>query len=211
MGIFSSKSKKPVSRVTEQDIAVLQLKQQRDELRKYQKRIEAVMEKDRMLARKLLSENQRERAKLLLRKKRFQEDLLEKTSNQMDNLERLVSDIEFKQVEMNVVEGLRVGNESLKRMNAMMDIAEIEKILDETQEGAEKQEEINAMLRDFSASVEGMSDEDLDNELKDLLHEDELSLPEPPRASPESIVVPADTQVRVKVKKQKMMEPQLAS
>ena len=42
------------------------------------------------------------RAKLLLRKKRFQEGLLEKTDGQLDNLERLVHDLEFAQVEKQV-------------------------------------------------------------------------------------------------------------
>ena len=35
------------SRITEQDEAILKLKKQRDELKKYQKRINGVMEKDR--------------------------------------------------------------------------------------------------------------------------------------------------------------------
>lgn len=43
------------------------------------------------------------RAKLLLRKKRFQEGLLEKTDGQLDNLERLVHDLEFAQVEKQVL------------------------------------------------------------------------------------------------------------
>jgi hypothetical protein len=42
------------------------------------------------------------RAKLLLRKKKFQEGLLERTDGQLDNLERLVHDLEFAQVEKQV-------------------------------------------------------------------------------------------------------------
>lgn len=38
-----------------------------------------------------------------------------------------------------MVDSLKVGNESLKQINAMLDIEDIERILDETQEGAEKQ------------------------------------------------------------------------
>jgi charged multivesicular body protein 6 len=196
MGIFSSKSKnaKAPSRITEQDIAVLKLKQQRDELKKYQKRISGVMEKDRELARRLLAENRRERAKLLLKKKRFLEDMLQKTDNQIDQLERLVTDIEFKQIEMKVVDGLRIGNESLKQINAMMDVAEIEKILEETQEGAEKQAEINSLLSEFS-SVSSVSDEDLEAELAGILDDEEMAeLPEPPTEEPE----PASVDLREK-------------
>lgn len=42
------------------------------------------------------------RAKLLLKKKRYQEQLVEKTDKQLDTVERLVHDLEFTQVEMQV-------------------------------------------------------------------------------------------------------------
>ena len=38
-----------------------------------------------------------------------------------------------------MVDSLKIGNDSLKQINAMLDIEDIERILDETQEGAEKQ------------------------------------------------------------------------
>lgn len=42
------------------------------------------------------------RAKLLLRKKKYQEGLLDKTEKQLDNIERLTQDLEFTQVEKQV-------------------------------------------------------------------------------------------------------------
>lgn len=42
------------------------------------------------------------RAKLLLRKKRFQEQLLDKTDGQLENMERMIHDLEFSQVELQV-------------------------------------------------------------------------------------------------------------
>lgn len=173
MGILFGK-KKPPSRVTEQDKAILvrrkfnlyfqlmfliffqQLKQQRDRLKQYQKRIELALTKDRELAKKLISNGQKEwvkitkcefpltlffcsRAKLLLKKKRFQEQLLLKADGQLENLEKLTHDIEFAQVELQVVQGLKLGNEALKKVNDALNIEDIESILDETREGIEKQ------------------------------------------------------------------------
>lgn len=80
------------------------------------------------------------RAKLLLRKKRYQEQLLQKTDGQLENLERMTHDLEFAQIELEVVEGLKHGNEALKKVHEALDIADIEKIMEETREGAEKQE-----------------------------------------------------------------------
>jgi charged multivesicular body protein 6 len=80
------------------------------------------------------------RAKLLLRKKRYQESILQKTDNQLENMEKLTHDIEFAQVELQVINGLKQGNEALKKVNESLNIEDIEKILDETREGVEKQE-----------------------------------------------------------------------
>lgn len=102
MGALFGKHKKPVTRVTEQDKAVLQLKQQRDKLKQYQKRIELNLEKDRQFAKKLLDEGKRDRAKLLLRKKKYQENLLQNTDAQLNKLEQLTHDLEFTQIEIQV-------------------------------------------------------------------------------------------------------------
>lgn len=102
MGSLFGKHKKPVSRVTEQDKAILQLKQQRDKLKQYQKRIEVNLERDRQLAKKLLDDGKRERAKLLLKKKKYQEKLLQNTDNQLEKLEQLTHDLEFAVVEVQV-------------------------------------------------------------------------------------------------------------
>ena len=75
--LFAKKT--PKSRVTEQDKAVLQLKTQRDKLKQYQKKIQLNLEKERELAKKLLKDGKKDRALLLLKKKRAQESLLAKT------------------------------------------------------------------------------------------------------------------------------------
>ena len=75
--------KKTTSRITEQDKAILNLKKTRDQLLQYQKKIEGNLDKDRELAKRLLKEGKKERAKLLLRKKKYHESLLSKTDGQL--------------------------------------------------------------------------------------------------------------------------------
>lgn len=58
----------------------------------------------------------------------------------------MVHDLEFAQVELRVVDGLKVGNAALKKLHDLLSIDEIEKIMDETKEGIEKQKEIDDIL-----------------------------------------------------------------
>ncbi|CRK90636.1 CLUMA_CG004338, isoform A [Clunio marinus] len=167
MGGVFGKSKKSASRVTEQDKAVLQLKQQRDKIKQYQKRIEQSLENDRELARQCLNKGQRERAKLILRKKKYQENLLATTDKELEALEKLTTDLEFAQVQQQVVDGLQVGNEALKKIHEILTIDEVERIMDETREGIEKQQEIDAII-----STGALSQEDEDSvaaELEELV------------------------------------------
>ncbi|XP_027523349.1 charged multivesicular body protein 6 isoform X1 [Corapipo altera] len=164
------------SRVTEQDRAVLQLKQQRDKLRQYQKRLSLGLERERALARQLLKDGKKEKAMLLLKKKRYQEQLLDKTENQISNLERMVQDIEFTQIEMKVIEGLKIGNECLNKMHQVMSIEEVERIIGETQDAVEYQRQIDELL------AGSLTEEDEDAILEELntITQEQLELPEVP-------------------------------
>lgn len=165
------------SRVTEHDKAVLQLKQQRDKLKQYQKRITLQLERERQVAKQLLHDGKKEKAKLLLKKKRYQEQLLEKTDNQISNLEKMVGDIEFAQIELKVIEGLKIGNDCLKKMHEVMSIEEVERIMDETQEGIDYQRQIDELL---AGSLTSEDEEAILEELEAITQED-LELPEAPK------------------------------
>merc|ERR1712098_359219 len=191
--------------------AVLSLKKQRDQLKQYQKKITGQLEKDRDLARQCLKDGKKERAKLLLRKKKFQEGLIEKTDGQLDNLERLVQDIEFAQVQKQVIDGLKDGNAALEKANAMFSIEEIEDILADTQEASEKQQEISDLL---SGQLTQADEEEVELELDELLAMDLEStiikdLPGVPETDPERLEdrlpdVPTNMPEHIKEKAQKI-------
>ncbi|XP_004432904.1 PREDICTED: charged multivesicular body protein 6 [Ceratotherium simum simum] len=168
--------RKKQSRVTEQDKAILQLKQQRDKLKQYQKRITQQLEREREIARQLLRDGRKERAKLLLKKKRYREQLLDKTENQITSLETMVQSIEFTQIEMKVIEGLQFGNECLNKMHQVMSIEEVERILDETQEAVEYQRQIDELL----AGSFTQEDEDAILEELNAITQEQIELPEVP-------------------------------
>ncbi|XP_054463940.1 charged multivesicular body protein 6-like [Anoplopoma fimbria] len=173
--VFGRKSQP--TRVTEQDKAILQLKQQRDKLKQYQKRVTLQLEKERLLAKQLLNDGKKEKALLLLKKKRYQDQLLDKTENQISNLERMVQDIEFMQIELKVIEGLKVGNDCLKSMHEIMSIEDVERILDETQESVEYQRQIDEML---AGALTQEDEEAVLAELEAITQGEDVALPEVP-------------------------------
>ncbi|KYQ58556.1 Charged multivesicular body protein 6 [Trachymyrmex zeteki] len=194
MGIFFAKKKQP-SRVTEQDKAILQVKQTRDKIKQYQKKIEQSLEKERLLAKELLKNGREDRALLLLRKKKYQEQVLTRADGQLENLERMVHDLEFAQVEMKVVDGLKTGNTALKQLHALLSIDEIEKVMDETREGIEKQREIDEILTSTFAVEEEIDESEIEAELDALTEADinekapeipkDVLLPDVPKELPE--------------------------
>lgn len=114
------------------------------------------------------------RARMLLRKKKYQEKLLETTDGQLENLEKLTSDLEFAQIEQKVLDGLKIGNEALKRVHEILTIDEVERILDETKEGVEKQREIDEMINQYTDSaLTEQDEEDVLAELDQLIDSEE--------------------------------------
>lgn len=99
---------------------------------------------------------------MLLRKKKYQEKLLENADGQLENLEKLAADLEFAQVELQVLEGLKAGNAALSKVHEILTIDEVERVLDETKEAVDKQQEINALLNGV------LSAEDEDDVLAEL-------------------------------------------
>lgn len=55
-------------------------------------------------------------------------------------------DLEFTQIESQVLDGLKRGNESLKKMQEVMSLDEVEKIMDDTADAVEYQRQISDLL-----------------------------------------------------------------
>lgn len=78
------------TKISSQDNAILQLKIQRDKLKQYQRQLESICRRELEIARFHSERGDKRRAILTLQKKRYQEQLISKTDNQLINLENLV-------------------------------------------------------------------------------------------------------------------------
>jgi hypothetical protein len=117
------------------------MKIQRDKLRQYQKRITVLTDREKAIAKQCLAKGDMDKAKLALRRKKYQEGLIAKTDAQLAQLEQLTSDVEFALVQKDVVFGLQQGTAVLKEIHREMGgIENVEKLLGESEEARAYQE-----------------------------------------------------------------------
>ncbi|MBZ3871305.1 Charged multivesicular body protein 6 [Sciurus carolinensis] len=123
----------------------------------------------------------KEWAKLLLKKKQYREQPLDRTESQIRSLEAMVQSIEFTQIEMKVLEGLQVGNECLNKMHQVMSIDEVERTPEETQEAVQYQQQRDELLAgSFTQEDEEVILEELDAIGAGCDPQEQLELPEVP-------------------------------
>jgi charged multivesicular body protein 6 len=68
----------------------LDLKIQRDKLHQYSKRIQSVLNREKELAKEALARGEKQKALLILRRRKYQEQVLLKADQQLETLEHLV-------------------------------------------------------------------------------------------------------------------------
>lgn len=83
----------------------------------------------------MLAKGDKQRALLALRRKKYQETLLQKTDAQLEQLEKLTSSVEFALIQKDVFFGLQQGTKVLKEIHAEMGgLDHVEKMMGETAE-----------------------------------------------------------------------------
>lgn len=121
--------------------AILDLKNQRDKIQRYQKRISVLTDRETEIAKQCLARDDRRRALLALRRKKYQESLLDKTNHQLAQLEQLTSQVEFALVQKDVLYGLQQGTQVLRTINKEMGgIEAVDRLMGETEEARAYQE-----------------------------------------------------------------------
>ncbi|KAI4870693.1 Snf7-domain-containing protein [Hypoxylon rubiginosum] len=154
------------SRVTAQDKAILDLKLQRDKLHQYQRRITVLTDKETAVARQMLAAGDKKRALLALRRKKYQESLLEKTDLQLAQLEQLTRSVEFALIQKDVVFGLQQGTKVLKEIHSEMGgIEHVEKLMGETADAVAYQREVSEML---GGRITNQDEDEVEDELAAL-------------------------------------------
>jgi charged multivesicular body protein 6 len=131
----------------------------------------------------MLKKGDKPRALLALRRRKYQETLLQKTDAQLETLEQLTTTIEFSLVQKDVLYGLQQGNAVLKEIHREMTLESVEKLVDETAEGVRYQKEVSQML---AGAMSNEEEDEVEDELERLEREarGEVGLPAAPQMEP---------------------------
>ncbi|EGW33467.1 uncharacterized protein SPAPADRAFT_60818 [Spathaspora passalidarum NRRL Y-27907] len=157
-------------KITAQDRAIFKLKEQRDSIKQYQRKLSRVVDRQSELARQAVKNKQPDRAKFYLRSKKQQESVIAKTFDQLDNLENLIGTIEFKLIEKDVIYGLQEGNKVLTKLNNEMSVERIDKVLDQLEDERIKVDEISDALG-MGSGLNKLEETEVDEELAKLNEE----------------------------------------
>eukprot|EP00667_Euglena_gracilis_P022569 EG_transcript_25170 len=140
-------SRQPAKKtVTNHDKAVLHLKIQRDKLQMYQKKLQGIAKRETDIARQLLKEGKRDRARLAMARKKHQENLLAKADVQLANIQEMVGSIEFTQMQQEIVQGLKVGAETLKQLQKEISAEDVDRIMQDSADAIAWHDEISQIL-----------------------------------------------------------------
>lgn len=212
--------KKP--KITDVDKAILSLKTQRRKLADYQRQLETVIEAEKQVAKDLIREKRKDRALIALKKKKSQEELLKQVDAWVLNVEQQLVNIETTSKQKAVFDSLKAGTNAIKAMQSEINLEDVQKLMDDTEEARAYQDEINAILGE-KLSAEDEEDvlaefENLESELtlQDLPEvpakpeDEELILPDVPTKTPVAPEVLLDDTVetqKLSTKRKVLEEP----
>ena len=165
------------------DRATLDLKNSRDKLSKYKKKLEQDEAKILARAKKAKEAGQTKTALNLLRLRKMKLREVENVEGQLLNVMQMVQTIDSKQNETQVLAAMAKGKDTLKKMHEETTVDDVLDLMDQIQEQNEVEREISNILQDApTLSVE--DEAAVEAELEALMQQDTIDLPAVPTTTP---------------------------
>merc|ERR1711991_1100171 len=172
--------------ITDHDRAMLDLKNSRDTLKQYQKKLTVNMERETEVARQLLKQGNKKGALYCVKKRKLQQTMYDKTFTQLENVEQLISSVETAQLNAEVFESLKQGKTALEQLNSIMSVDDVEQLLDENAEQMQLAQELDDAVQRHMGGLSAADEADIEAEYNQLLELEDLEqspLPDAPNIS----------------------------
>lgn len=194
MGGTSSKStpkkKAPGGTISHVDRAMLDLKNARDKLRRYQKKLEQDDERIVARAKQAKKEGQTKNALNLLRLRKMKQKEVDSVASQLLNVEQMVQTIDSKQNEAQVLAAMAKGKDSLQKMHEETSVEDVLDLMDAITEQNEMEKEISSILEGVPTTLSVEDEAAVEAELEAMMKEmqgdgmDTTKLPVAPDTTP---------------------------
>jgi len=133
--------------VDDDDMALLDIKAQRDQLQGQRRRLHAQLSRDDEAARTLVRNGKKPQAMLALRTKKLHQQLADECEQHLLRLEELIEQIEMARMQRDTVQALALGTTTLKRIQKEIGgVDRVQMIMDESQDAVADQQELNEAL-----------------------------------------------------------------
>ena len=182
-GVFSSssttKTKPPGGTITATDRAILDLKNSRDRLNRFKKKLDDDEAKLLERAKICQKEGKKNMALSLMKLRKHKVAEATNVENQLLTILEMVDKIVGKQNENELVKAMKEGKEALEKLHKEMSVDDVLQLMDEIEEQSEVENQINDILTQgvgLSAADESAIEEELAALEQELMNENENNI-----------------------------------
>lgn len=154
----------PVSRgrerehqVNDKDRAVLELKNARDRLKKYKKKLDSESERLHEQAKDLVRAKKNDRALIILKLRKHKQQGVENVEGQLLSVLQMIEDVEWSSMNVSILKALKVGTDALNQIHSEISVDEVAALMEDTNNAIEVENQINALFAGQFTSEDDLS------------------------------------------------------
>lgn len=146
--------------------AIVDLREHIQLLNKKQAHLQTQIDQQQQLAKRSLTQGNKNNAKTYLKKKKLYESQLDKLQSQIDSLEQQLYSIENANLNLETLKAMKQGASAMKNIHKGLDLDKVDDTMDEIREQVELNQEISEAISKPLIMQDELDEDELDQELK---------------------------------------------